>query len=603
MRLEELLPRDRKRIELITEFLDAVLPPNLEGRIVIKSGLGGWPKCYMTTRSAAVGAVKQNLKGKEIYFALGKTSGDSNTESTMPWGKTLWADFDCDNDHQRVDTLDFLMDELEFPASAIVRSVTGFHAYWFLESPVGKDTIKGLNTRLSEKLGACRGMHNGPNAILRLPFTWLFPKKKYESATGVNRDVELIRLNRGLRYSVADVHSYLGPPRPADIPSVKKTEEKVPRTKGAPTGKTYKVGKGFLETVQANMDKSVIKDGKVTGCCFFGRRHMGGVDRRPSAVVFENGWYYCSACRLSEPFSRWSTRPEVSEWAQKLAPPHVVKEGDVLKPPVGAYGDVSSGIATFPVPRIVVRNISQLLLPFGDLDEAGKLVTECNYPDPSTIRDTAGALLYRVLLACLHEAYIIADDGKFAYDVNRFGDLLGYSRGADGRLSGKVRLKIGKALQQLTKVHLRVKLSSRWTGDTYGRLIEVDEKGVYKVKPEIWIQMGHPQACVDCEVSVLPEKDEKVAPLYLWALWEYRNRRKRQSLDIEDLARRAGVYNEDRAKKNRGAYMSTLTKAVSTITRISKTHALTLVEDKGLQKLNVDSIRGPKTQEPTELTA
>ncbi len=305
----------------IAEFLDHVLPPGVPGKIIIKLSLKAKPRLFGDALSAAKFALRENKKGKNIYFSLGKTLGGSNTDSEVPCASVLWADFDCDVDEQRVDTLDLLLNPGEFPPSAIYRSVTGFHGYWLLAEPLDSFKIKHLNTALSEKLGGCSGMNKTPSAILRLPYTRIHPTKKYGSRTGVSGAVEVVHFNVSLKYTLEDIEEYLHIEYPA-------------RTEPA----EWVADNRLLQVVLSKMEKVKIVNGeKVSGCCFFGDRHPDGEDSNPSAVVFNSGRYYCSGCNLSEPFSLWSKRPEVSSWATKLTPPKNVGGGEYSSTsPVGS---------------------------------------------------------------------------------------------------------------------------------------------------------------------------------------------------------------------------------------------------------------------------
>ena len=437
-------------------------------------------------------------------------------------------------------------------------------------------------------------MRRTPSAILRLPYTRIHPTKKYESRTGVSGAVDVVHINVGQKYTLEGIEEYLVVEYPA-----------------RPEPDEWVADDRLLQLVLSKMEKGKIVNGeKVSGCCLFGNRHANGEDSHASAVVFNSGRYFCHGCNLSEPFSSWSTRPEVASWALKLNPPKKVGGGDCVCPIVSTRGhiDAAPTANVFPVPRVVIKNISQLLLPHGDTEEANKLVTDCWYrnsqqidfkPTNGEIREAGGAILYRVFLACLAEAHQENSGGAFHFNVNRFCELLGYSRGTDGRYNGNSRQRISQAFKCLKSVSMKVKLCADWeearSGSLIGRVPEADDSdNLYLIKHEIWTQMTAGKAHINCELKVLKETDERVAPIYLRALWEFKNRGKKQVIDQDILCRRAAVWNSKRAKKSKSEYLRSVEKSMCRVAQICTTHEVTTTCEEDRLRLVVN---GPRHEE------
>ena len=150
----------------LTQFLDeVVVQPLIEIRIFGSSAgpsaspLGrGW---FHTAGDAAEYALKPEWQGSHVYFGVTPRKDRRGTKDAVRGAWTIWADVDHDlPDHA-----------LALPPSYIVRSGTGYHVYWRLESLATDPDLLG------EGLQAAQAITAGDNVsdltrLLRIPGTW-----------------------------------------------------------------------------------------------------------------------------------------------------------------------------------------------------------------------------------------------------------------------------------------------------------------------------------------------------------------------------------------------------------------------------------------------
>jgi hypothetical protein len=320
------------------QFLDAIFALATPGKIAIATAENGrWRKAkqFSDTFGAASAALDLASKGLDVYICVGRNTVPGHTAAGVYQLTFAWAEVDCPNDlpEERTAALAKL-GEFYPPPSIIIASASGFHCYWLLDQATAPGTVRHLNIALCKALGSDKHMHPGADADLRLPGTLGYNShtRRYDPP----RRISIVSLAADRRYAARELAEAL------DI-----TLDSARDASG--TGPRYVSFARLLEAAETHLQVvSHGGDGRLRCHCPF---HD---DEHPSAVVFTNGWFFCSACGVNEPAARWTRRAAVRAWAESVVP----RRGHVL------YG---LPVGYLRLPRVGLRNATALLAPHPDI--------------------------------------------------------------------------------------------------------------------------------------------------------------------------------------------------------------------------------------------
>lgn len=263
---------------------------------------------------------------------------------------------------------------------------------------------------------------------------------------------------------------------------------------------------------------------KMSFCCPF---HD---DARPSAALFKEGWFHCASCGVSEPAQRWTKRPEVAH----LHLDTFVVPFAVTKPTMDD--------TQFRVPRLLIE-VSALMR--GDV--AGSLAKnfvqrgDGHVDGPDHLSDSVLAVLWAVVASARAvEEYA----GGILVTAGQLADALGWT-------SSSTRAGVVLALRTLATVRVSMKAFVK-DAPSVGPLIEMRARRV-RLHPALVASLnarGKLWAPVSRAVLRLSHRARMVA-----------SEAARRALEaphpapLQQLARGCGVWNAERAWKQRGAYL------------------------------------------------
>lgn len=153
-------------------------------------------------------------KGRNLYFGVGTRDGEGGRKRNLVEIPAVWADIDFkDTPPQRIREN---ITAFPFRPSMAVHSGGGYHLYWVLQEPAGRDSIamvESVNRRIAHALG---GDPNSVDAarILRVPGT-----------VNLKRD-KPVRLKHiaNFRYNIDDFLELPEPERKSTPPAGRTTE-------------------------------------------------------------------------------------------------------------------------------------------------------------------------------------------------------------------------------------------------------------------------------------------------------------------------------------------------------------------------------------------
>lgn len=134
---------------------------------------------------------------QNIYFGVGTRDGKGGTKDNIVQIPAFWIDVDFKK--IRRDEGERRLQQFQLTPSAVVETGGGYHIYWFLDSPLGKDDISKVESilkRLAMFFNADRAATDA-SRILRVPGTL---NLKYDPPF----EVILKKLDPDLRYSISD---------------------------------------------------------------------------------------------------------------------------------------------------------------------------------------------------------------------------------------------------------------------------------------------------------------------------------------------------------------------------------------------------------------
>ena len=539
------------RVDIARAFLEELFGATTPGLIEIRvrTASAQWRSYWFRhAKAAAKRAVTCDEEGADVYFGVGlRQDRDPSARSVHALG-CAWVDIDpsgnCDLVEERIAILNRLRAFVPTP-SIIISSGHGAHVYWLLEEKASPERVRAINLALARTLYADARACD-PARVLRIPGTY-------------NRKREPVPVlpwsgwqpgQRARRYRIDE------------LPVV----EVAPLLTAAHTshGDDDAHPEVIEKVLKHGRDAKRQPNGKVSFCCpFHGDQHA-------SAVVFPRGNFHCSACGVSEPASTWTQRPEVASWevagvirprrTERLLPPGCFKAPRIAITAVGPLLIPRRTVVALPHrPDLTVRFLdpSGTDVPFDELEQLDQFVMEM-----------CGTLAFRVfwgsiVLAQLEHA-CTPTQGEFRFDPRRVGDLLGFARVGDGRHHGKTRTRIRKAIEGLTRIHVRFRWSTgtHWfEGPIVARLGGFAAGGeVYGLHPGIWRQMiGSSPAWMAWDPMALRLSEDGLA-LYLHARWEHQVKAARRGdvplrFDLAQMATDAGVWRPERYAKDRGRYL------------------------------------------------
>jgi hypothetical protein len=203
----------------VVDFLGMFVPPDADGFLELRAKPQPGPREFVRLSSAKapvqlVGYLAQASEF-DLYFGVAERRTDENGKKTnLARLRVLWADIDFKTTPK--DDADALLDELAargFPATALVASGRGLHAYWRLKEAA--DLADGAIARveaLARRLAvAVRGDLASTDAtrVLRVPGT-----KNLKQTPAL--DVELTAFHPERAYSLEDFEERAGLPADPD---------------------------------------------------------------------------------------------------------------------------------------------------------------------------------------------------------------------------------------------------------------------------------------------------------------------------------------------------------------------------------------------------
>jgi putative DNA primase/helicase len=153
----------------VQDFLDFIQPPT--GYVEVRSIRSGDVRQHFTTdrEDAARVALELNAKGWDAYYGvLPRLEARGTAEAVDPLATVLWADLDAKGETTKGTALQALID-YDIPASVIVDSGHGYHAYWKLNTAIPTERACRIMRGLAKQLDGDH-VYDAPR-ILRLPGT------------------------------------------------------------------------------------------------------------------------------------------------------------------------------------------------------------------------------------------------------------------------------------------------------------------------------------------------------------------------------------------------------------------------------------------------
>lgn len=554
-------------------FLAAVFAVPTPGKIFIEAFRHGHPVRrgrYDRPAQAARAAVAAAADDCDAYFGLGRGVLRKRLAQGVEALAVAWADIDCETDQDRATVLDRIGDFYP-PPSIVVASASGYHLYWLLREPTIPADVAAINRALAKRLGGDADMHPTADALLRVPGTFGFGSHGRTYSPPVR--ISIVRINEQLRYSALELQGGL----------------RVHRTTTPSEPNRRMVGPGpaqqaLLDEVARRMPNARRPDGpagKIAGSCLFPARHRlhpgekQAGDSAPSAYVLPSGFYGCSGCGLREPAWRWARRPEVSGWAASL-----VKRAPRCR-------DLP-GDDYFKGPRVGVVNAAALVVPFPDIDAALGRGDRWSIDIPAggiigaddltklitTVKREGGPLLLRVWLACIalaQQSVVGASVGLFDASPTRIAELLGHTRGKDGRYHRDVRRRLRQALRMLQRLHLRLRPFGAKHAPFEGPLVEAtpyrhSHGSLMRLHPGVWFQISRGPAWAPLRKATLKLTDSSGLAVYLKAAWTLHDRKlDRLTTGMAGIAARAGAWSKPRMAVHRRVYLGLWQKRLAEI--------------------------------------
>ena len=148
-----------------------------------------------------VDKVLREHESQDLFFGVATRHGGGTKENIVSISALF---LDVDFKSMPVEQADKILQDFPFPPSAIINSGNGYHVYWFLKEPLGKEDIprfEAMLKRLCQYFGADPAATDA-SRILRFPGSKNY---KYNPP----RDVEIMILREDRRYLLEDFDDIL----------------------------------------------------------------------------------------------------------------------------------------------------------------------------------------------------------------------------------------------------------------------------------------------------------------------------------------------------------------------------------------------------------
>jgi KaiC/GvpD/RAD55 family RecA-like ATPase len=191
---------------------------NSDERIELRF-IGDSPKtCFYDSLEGVAQAALLQAHDLDVFFGIATRDGNGGKKDNIVRIPALWADLDDKNPD---DPPQARIERASLAPSAIISSGKGLHAYWFLNEPLGKESIaqvEGVNKAIAKALGGDSVWDVA--RVLRLPDTF---NHKYDEPLPVN----LTKLDIDRRFTIGELQAAF----PLSIPEVKELKVSPDETK------------------------------------------------------------------------------------------------------------------------------------------------------------------------------------------------------------------------------------------------------------------------------------------------------------------------------------------------------------------------------------
>lgn len=549
-----------RRGEVIRQFLTALFdrrtaPP---GEYYLRAYKDDKP-CRVFWPISVDAAVKYATKndGHVVYYSPARRIDRDATNDSIKALDVAWVDMDPDADPHTAELSDWRASALAklraASPSMIVDSGRGFHGYWFLDEAADPEVVRAVNLELAQALGGDRRPAENIGQCMRPPGT--FNRK-------ANRYAELVFCDP---FATVSIEQLLGHPAEKAL---------VPYRAG---GREPVVLHAVLAAVKAHLGGRMSRDHdgllkvSLMRCPFHG-------DSRPSAVVFGNGFFHCSACRVNEPLDRWARRPEVAAWAPILIPMGRLSPRRSLPRSTDAVLVGQRGILARKMGAVTDAQVAAVSQREGE-DLWRRAAEGAVFDGP----DDLGRVLLAVKCHLLVRAYWLhiylaqqRQGGQVAahpLQTDKALSILGFKATAAGRFGGNVRKQLTiatRALLTMPELEIRMPMGGEARAVSKARVLT--DRGVmtmiqgservtarcYLLHPAILASLNsntpavyhwHPEALQLCdEVLAMYQEAQRQRARH--------HNRRTMTFDLEDLAAQVGVpLNLNRLATSRGRYL------------------------------------------------
>lgn len=164
---------------------------------------------YHSTLEGAAKAASLQASKSDVWYGVATRDGKGGKKTNIVSIPAVWCDLDAKG---HTDAPRIRIERAALLPSAIIASGAGIHAYWFLDEPLGKDSIpaiESVNKAISAALGG-DSTHDA-SRVLRLPGTF---NHKYAEPV----KVQLLELEPERRYSLEELKQAFQIQQPELVP-------------------------------------------------------------------------------------------------------------------------------------------------------------------------------------------------------------------------------------------------------------------------------------------------------------------------------------------------------------------------------------------------
>ena len=530
-------------------FFEALFSVRTPGEIMVTHAASdGWRNTWHSKPEDAARSAIESADTCDVYFGVGRRIERHQKGEPVVQLGFVWGDVDCETGAD-LDAFIARVTEAQLPPSmAVQTSESGLHCYWLLKDARESADVTSVVAQLAARFRTDPSVSDDAR-ILRVPGTRNCKQKPGRHGFRV-------------RFFSAGGRWWCPEDGLAQMPRYALEDLGTPHVRARGSAVAWHPAEPMHELLRA-LERDV-PDARRTayrGSEKVALRCLFHPDTKPSAVVFANGWFFCSACAVSEPASKWTRRSAAKRWSELVRAERDRRRQETAQVGIGRYG-------FFRAPRVGIRDVGRALLRdpssmrsklwidappghqmrLGAQRSEGALEPVAFYMVCEELRADL-PMAYRALWASIVLAQMADQGGWFPLTMPLVGRLLGYSM-SNGELNDGPRRAIREALHLLTRIGADIRWSDE-TGSSRARLLtplSEEKRGplvysTFALHPGIHKQVvGRSQAYGHLRPEALKLEPERLA-VYLLGRFEHRQRggRAELRLPLTSIAQRAGV--------------------------------------------------------------